>query len=362
MKPGELTLKDVQIFKCFAILMIALHNFLHSFPTPSQNEFTYQRVFFDQFIEIFYTTPELIIQGVFSYLGHFGVQVFIIISAYGLTLSHYQAQQYYGRFVVSRMKKIYPAFLLAILAWLCLRILWLLLQDDFSVAGLELPAIALKLLLLSAFIPGYELEPVGPWWFIPFIFQFYLLFPLLSSLHQRYGNLALLAISAVGILAGYSADLVPFGIYYTVLPHLPVICFGIYLACNPQFELNKGLLLLCLLVFVLGNFFAVFFVFTHITAGLLFLALFVYLKNCLTSGSRVEKAVLFIGQISLQIFLVNGFCRTPMFEWALADGRWFMIYFYTLIFLTITLLLSVFLYFFEYYAMRYIKKKYSSAL
>lgn len=347
MRPGELTLKDVQIFKCFAILMIALHNFLHSFPTPSQNEFTYQRVFFDQFIEIFYKTPEMIVQGVFSYLGHFGVQVFIIISAYGLTLSHYNAKQYYGRFVVSRMKKIYPAFLLAILAWLCLRVLWLLLQDDFSVARLELPAIALKLLLLSSFIPGYELEPVGPWWFIPFIFQFYLLFPLLSSLHQRYGNLALLAISAVGILAGYSADLVPFGIYYTVLPHLPVICFGIYLACNPQFELSKSLLLCCLIVFVLGNFFEVFFVFTHITAGLLFLALFVYLKNCLTQGSFIEKAVLFIGQISLQIFLVNGFCRTPMFEWALADGRWPVVYMYTLVFLLVTLLLSVTLYYVE---------------
>lgn len=349
MKLGVFSIKDMQIIKCFAILMIVLHNFLHSFPEPRQNEFSYERLYFDQFLQIISSSPELLFQAIFSYLGHFGVQVFIIVSAYGLTISHGDAAKYYVKFVFSRMKKIYPAFILAIMFWLILRVVYALSKGEFTFESLELPAIIYKLLLISSFIPNYELEPVGPWWFIPFIFQFYLIFPFLISVYARYGNRWLVLCSFFGFIAGFSAPIVPFGIYYTVFPHLPLICLGIFLAKTPQFEFKIELVLLCFLIFVLGNYNKYFFVFTHLTAGLLFFGLFVYLKNSFTVGGFLERITSYLGKISLQIFLVNGFCRTPMFEWALADGRWFMMYFYMSISFAITMFISNVLYLIEKY-------------
>jgi len=39
--------------------------------------------------------------------------------------------------------------------------------------------IGLQLTLLANFVPGKAMSACGPWWFYSFIFQFYLVFPLM---------------------------------------------------------------------------------------------------------------------------------------------------------------------------------------
>lgn len=47
----KLTKQDTQLYKGVAIFMIVYHNFMHSFPSPKENEFTFSR---DRFIELFH--------------------------------------------------------------------------------------------------------------------------------------------------------------------------------------------------------------------------------------------------------------------------------------------------------------------
>lgn len=41
---------------------------------------------------------------------------------------------------------------------------------------------------ISNILPGFGLPPVGPWWFIPFIMQFYAIWPMLRRLTNKFGG------------------------------------------------------------------------------------------------------------------------------------------------------------------------------
>ena len=74
--------RDALALKGITISAIALHNDFHLLPPIKENEFYFdlQRffVFLSGLREIAHA-----LQAVVSYLGHFGVQVFIFLSAYG---------------------------------------------------------------------------------------------------------------------------------------------------------------------------------------------------------------------------------------------------------------------------------------
>ena len=74
---------DTAILKCLAITAIVFHNFFHFVSPARENEFTFDPVRFRLFLEAV-RQPSLATQAVFSFFGHFGVQIFIFLSAYGL--------------------------------------------------------------------------------------------------------------------------------------------------------------------------------------------------------------------------------------------------------------------------------------
>ena len=84
----DLDLKDTSILKGLAISAIVLHNYFHVVSPVHQNEFTFDPARFQVFLHTV-ARPELATQAVFSFFGHFGVQIFIFLSAYGLTKSHW---------------------------------------------------------------------------------------------------------------------------------------------------------------------------------------------------------------------------------------------------------------------------------
>ncbi len=112
----EWSLPDTLQFKGIAIVMIVFHNFFHLVrSTPHENEFHFSirnsHIFWNTIIG----SPEEFIRCCFSFLGHYGVQIFIFLSAYGLTKKFMASQQPYLGFIKSRFLKIYPVFFLAII-------------------------------------------------------------------------------------------------------------------------------------------------------------------------------------------------------------------------------------------------------
>lgn len=322
---------DSNLYKGIAILMIVMHNFMHRFPIPSENEFDFSPEKFLDFLHIASTQPESFIRISLSFFGHFGVQIFTFLSAYGLTKKYLRRKPDYWIFIWQRAIKIYPAFLLAICAWLAFKG-WGTQPFDLlgpvKLLASSITPLILKLSLLANFIPSAYFSPVGPWWFIPFIFQFYLIFPLLRHLFNRYGSEALLFLSISGMLFSMlnQGKIGNLNIYFTVLGHLPEFCLGIYLANKDSapIRVSKLIILLALIIFILGNLYEPLWHANHISFLILLLAGFSAITKNIKNTKKLKQTLLFFGSISMPLFLVNGFLRKPFFDLANSYNYWLL--------------------------------------
>lgn len=322
---------DTTLLKGFAILLIAAHNFMHLFPGPLENQFYFDPQRTLDFLNLTYSEPENILRTSLSFLGHLGVQVFVFLSAYGLMKKHRNNAPTYWRFIGQRWLKIFPSFLLAILFWLIIEG-WVVggygILGPVKVLYWNIDYLLLKVSLISNFIPGMSLQPMGPWWFIPLIFQFYFIFPFLLRLDSRFGPKSLLALSVASILlASLTNGMIgELNIYFTVLGHLPVLCLGLYLAHSETIEIQQPmhLVLSALGLFVLGNFHPVAWHLNHIAALLLMIALFQTTRNHIKGTATLKNILLFYGNISMPLFLVNGFTREPFISLAILHDHWLL--------------------------------------
>ena len=100
----DLSLLDTRFFKGIAILMILFHNFFHWLPPKiGENEQDFDLLRFRTYLNICFDSPELIIQATFSFFGHFGVSIFLFLSAYGLTKKYFNIQLDYFNFLKKRI-------------------------------------------------------------------------------------------------------------------------------------------------------------------------------------------------------------------------------------------------------------------
>ncbi len=163
----RLDLEDTQVLKGIAILVIVLHNYFHLLTPIRANEFSYDPARLTAFLRAMHD-PRLAVGAIFAYWGHYGVQIFMFLSAYGLATRYWDQPMGWGQFIWSRVKKIYPTFLLSVLLWA------LFIGATISILGpigpLRKNAAALLLTFLGVenLVPGLSLPPVGPWWFLPF--------------------------------------------------------------------------------------------------------------------------------------------------------------------------------------------------
>lgn len=148
--------RDSAVLKALAIVAIVLHNFFHPVSLAHQNEFTFRP---ERFAVLLHTIvqPELAFQAFFSFFGHFGVQIFIFLSAYGLARSHADRHERWSTFMASRIRKLFPAFGIVVLPWLVMVCI------QFGPARV-LRQIGLNILLmftgLLPIIPGFDLPPL----------------------------------------------------------------------------------------------------------------------------------------------------------------------------------------------------------
>ncbi|MBI5117355.1 acyltransferase [Candidatus Poribacteria bacterium] len=131
---------------------------------------------------------------VVSGFGYQGVNLFLIASGLGLTLSFLRKGVKLPGWYGNRAKRILPMY------WSSLAILFLLALyvQKVSPTSLVLPLV-LQALGLHVFIPGF-FQGFGlnsPVWFIGLLFQFYLVFPWLVKLFKRWDPLPIFICSVV---------------------------------------------------------------------------------------------------------------------------------------------------------------------
>ena len=348
MKWHTLSSNETLIMKGIAILMIAVHNFMHLFPFPRENEFEFSFERTSSMLHLLWTEPENSIRVLFSFFGHFGVEVFIFLSAYGFTKKYSKHTLIYWAFISDRIAKLFPAFIIAIVIWLALEGFYSYgIFGPFKMLSMHYQEILLKLTLVSNFIPAKALEPIGPWWFIPFIFQFYFIFPFLLKLYDRWRTIGLIALSIFCLVFTdtVGGSIMGVNLYYTIVPYIPVFALGIYLAKQDisitEIKIPASLILLTLLLFIVGNIYSHLWILSNIS----FIILFLVMMNIVIPRIKgnLHRALIYTGQISMGLFLVNGFLRFPMLRWAIAEDNWLITIVLCLVFLAISYIVAIIL-------------------
>lgn len=367
---------DTTICKGIAILFIATHNFMHRFPNPKQKEFFFDEGSFESYLYIIKHDSLNSIQATLSYFGHFGVQLFIFLSAYGLTKKYINNPPSYKEFIISRVFKIYPSFLLAILAWAIITGWFVgiinnngevISTNGYGILGpikmlyWHLHEIALKLLLVSNFIPGQVFRPVGPWWFISFIFQFYIIFPFYYNIYTKYGAKSILLTSLISLLiiAAIDGEIARVNILSTVFGHFPEISLGMYLAKEENRELSFPWIFILIsgALFLAGNLYKILWFGTHITFLVLMLSVLQKAISSIKIRQSFYNPIAFVGGISMQIFLVNGFLRHPFIDWAKLYNHWALTLLFCALSLATSIIVAVVIYKIEYILRSTLTKK-----
>lgn len=313
LKISGFTYNQTTIMKAVAILSIMLHNLLHKI-TPlvdCENEFVFNSSFVHSFFSSLADKPGEFLNIFFSYFGHYGVQIFILLSGYGLAVSFKKKTKSWGCFMVGRLKKIYSMMLAGAIAFFLLK---LVTNCSFLTDG-NWRSLGLKFVFASNFMGNEWYTICGPWWFFGLIIQLYLFFPLFYKLIRKHGLSAFVTLSLVSYaylyicaytrLVDNSINLKCF------IGHTPEFCLGILLACKNEIKGDISVFILAITSFVLGNFYKWAFLLTFLSVAYISVFLFVVMIRHSRSFRWFKKPMLTIGKYSTALFIIHG-----MFRWA----------------------------------------------
>lgn len=292
---------QTNIIKGVAISFIVLHNFLHMLPgTFGENEMTYKPLFL-KYAQLVYDSPSTIVRSFFSYFGHYGVQLFIFISGYGVAKSFSKTRQSTACFVLRRLFNIYKLMLITIFTMLLLRAAEVI---QPGVIGL-FKAMFRHALMINNLSLETMFNYVGPWWFFDIILQLYLIFPIVFYIISRYPKkgFLLLLVCVYSIIYALSpvAEKFSFPLFANFIGHLPEFALGIFLALNSERKISLYWIIVAGVFFCFGTVNSVFFPFTFLAITVLTLAVIL-----LFSRVNCSCIIMFVGRISPYVFVLNG--------------------------------------------------------
>ncbi len=335
MRPS-LTLKDTALLKGFAILCIVLHNFCHWLPVCAlENEYTFH---LDRTWALvsFIARGEHVVLNLFSYVGHYGVPLFLFLSGYGLVMKYERkagTEVGFWRFMWYNARKLWHLLWLGFLLWVVSdlqqhgwqwRHTWYHVVLMFTYLANLLPARdfavgAPWLRELTHWLPKHDLF-LGPWWFFSLIMQLYAVYRLFI---YRRGKAALLLVTALCMaLLLYSVlvrdrhmDILNYLRYNFVGSMLP-FAMGVWMArygmCCGRWQTLVCLPLFCLCCF-------------NKVAWLLTPFFFTLMCLPLTGlKGHVRTALERVGALSSVLFVVHPIVRAYFIHAIGAGGNWYV--------------------------------------
>lgn len=129
----SITKDQTLALKAIAILLIVIHNFSRWVnPITGESEFYFNQSALSTAIDVAGTNVWMFFKAFFNYFGHYGVQLFIFLSGYGLVQSYLHEQPSWLKYVYHRFQKLYPSLVVAILLYLIYQVF---VMRQFPVVG-----------------------------------------------------------------------------------------------------------------------------------------------------------------------------------------------------------------------------------
>lgn len=303
---------DTDFYKGMAILMIVIHNYFHvrrGFDLENELDFRPDRLwrFWGYFSNF---DMDNWMAASFSYLGHHGVQIFIFISAYGLSIQYSKAEMSDFSFVVRRLKKIYLLLFFGIF----LRVSGSMVLGNNAY---DVERVLHDTVLLGSTLNAFSRHHLydlfaGPFWFFGLIIQVYLIFPLLHGwvLHLGADRAWVAFVAAYALLyAGYFLTLgTDYGVLGSFVGHLPEVLLGICCARFGWLPIKTFVAVIALGVFVVSQLHEWAFLLSFLSAAVILL--WVLQKMKLVLHARVFSMLVFFGKISMIMFIINTSVRS----------------------------------------------------
>lgn len=311
-----LTKIQVNYIKGFAIILIILHNFFHlTLPVIGENEFNFNKKYFDNYLNYAFNDIISFIKLSFSYFGHYGVQLFIFCSGYGLSKSYINNPISFKEFIKKRSLKIYPVFIIVTIAALIFNHFFKNYQFGFRSLG----TIILRLSPVVNWIPKKALGVSGPFWFYSMILQLYLLFyPILYLKKTRkvYFYIVVFSLFITTIFTNNFFSSNDISLYYNFVGNITVFSIGIVVAFSKKSIstisiINKfAIYFLAIIIFITGQFNNVLWHFTQVS--FLIISIPVILMITKKSNNFISNKIIgIVGFYSMYLFAVSGFLRQP---------------------------------------------------
>ncbi|MBK5720224.1 acyltransferase [Dysgonomonas sp. Marseille-P4677] len=302
----NLSKNQITLAKGLGMLAIVLHNFFHWTNSIGENEFVFKSSHIQGLIDTVANDPLSLINACFTYFGHFGVQIFIFASGYGLVKQFMKREpSSYMVYILPKIIKIYGLILFGLACYFLL-----LYRINVISVDLYLEFVKSSLLLCNnfSFDTLFFYPYAGPWWYFGFIIQLYLIFPILYYLLDKYkekGFFILIGFSYLLIYGLYPIfNTLNIPLFANFIGHLPEFILAMGFAMFKEFRLDYKIVLPALLLFVLSNFSQYFFPFSFASATVLILYVCYPIYN--NSSKIIQKSLFFIGSISMFMFLING--------------------------------------------------------
>ena len=181
MNDGLLTRAECAALRGLAIIGIFLHNYCHWLgPVVKENEYTFSQHNVDWLTAVMASPDGLLPAHLVSFFGHYGVPVFLFLSAYGLELKY--GRSLYApafRFVAYHWKKLFSMMIVGFVSFTIV---------DAMTPGrwhYTLTQVVAQLAMVNNLLPDpdHQIWP-GPFWFFGLMLQLYVVYRLL--LYKRH--------------------------------------------------------------------------------------------------------------------------------------------------------------------------------
>jgi peptidoglycan/LPS O-acetylase OafA/YrhL len=171
--------KECIALRGIAIMSITLHNYCHWLPfAVPENEFSFDVEKYIQFWTIS-SWDTLFIQ-FFSFWGHLGVSVFVLLSGYGLVLKYDNTTINWKSFIVNHYKKLCIPMVLGFIAYYIIIFLNNYPNNQNLYTIIPIKRFVAQTTLIINFLPNpHRLIEPGPYWYFGLTMQLYIIYLLL---------------------------------------------------------------------------------------------------------------------------------------------------------------------------------------
>ena len=300
-----ITREDSNSMRGLAIVFIVLHNLIHCIHNSPENEFTFFKDFTNRFISNLFDGDGSIFMDVMSFLGWYGVPVFLFLSGYGL-VRKYETQMCdvsisFFQFMKHQVVKLFKLILIPYLSFV-------LIETVLHKGTISFETIIYHLTFISNLWPD-EIKP-GIYCFFGLMIQLYVCYYLF--IYKR-GNKSLVALNIISFLAlifCIAVDGQLTGMYYLrhqcigwILPFSLGILYARYpisIYFNATWK-NVLVIVLCSILLVLFNFNAYLWLLSPVLAVILAL----YINKYTQRIKSLNNFFFYLETISSFLFAVH---------------------------------------------------------